>query len=102
MNKDSNQIMAIINAYRMDGLGNNFVIIDRRKDFLEINKDKIVDLANKKALPFDQLIALEKEEENAYPIKIFNPDGIEVTACGNGVRCIAYLVFQENKNQIGV
>jgi len=99
MNKDTNQIMARINAYRMDGLGNNFVIIDRRKDFLEINKNKIVDLANKKVLPFDQLITLEKEEENAYPIKIFNPDGVEVTACGNGVRCIAYLVFQENKKK---
>ena len=99
MNKDTNQIMARINAYRMDGLGNNFVIIDRRKDLLEINKDKIIDLANKKSLPFDQLITLEKKEENAYPIKIFNPDGIEVAACGNGVRCVAYLIFQENKQK---
>ena len=64
-----------------------------------LNKNKIVDLANKKALPFDQLIALEKEEENAYPIRIFNPDGIEVAACGNGVRCVAYLIFQENKQK---
>jgi len=99
MNKDTNQIMARINAYRMDGLGNNFLIIDQRKDSLEINKDKIVHLANKKVVPFDQLITLEKEEENAYPVKIFNPDGIEVTACGNGVRCIAYLIFQENKQK---
>ena len=99
MNKDTNQIMALINAYRMDGLGNNFLIIDRRKDSLEINKDKIVNLANKNVVPFDQLITLEKEEENICPIKIFNPDGIEVTACGNGVRCIAYLIFQEKKQK---
>ncbi len=99
MNKDTNQIMATINAYRMDGLGNNFLIIDRRKDFLEINKEKIVNLANKKAVPFDQLITLEKEEEKTYPIKIFNPDGVEVSACGNGVRCIAYLIFQENNQK---
>tara|TARA_B100000959_G_scaffold175827_1_gene184060 strand:- start:575 stop:1411 length:837 start_codon:yes stop_codon:yes gene_type:complete len=99
MNKDTNQIMAHINAYRMDGLGNNFIIIDRRKDSLEINKDKIVNLANKKILPFDQLITLEKEEENAYPIKIFNSDGVETTACGNGSRCVAYLIFQENKQK---
>ena len=97
MNKDINQIMALINAYRMDGLGNNFVIIDRRKNALEISKDKIVSIANKKIVPFDQLITLEKEEENAYPIKIFNSDGIETSACGNGVRCIAYLISQENK-----
>ena len=48
MNKDTNQIMALINAYRMDGLGNNFVIIDRRKNALELSKDKIANIANKK------------------------------------------------------
>ena len=99
MNKDTNRNMALINAYRMDGLGNNFLIIDKRQDSLEINKNKIIDLVNKKILSFDQLITLEKEEKNTYPIKIFNPDGIEVTACGNGARCIAYLVSQENKEK---
>ena len=99
MNKDINQIMAHINAYRMNGLGNNFIIIDQRKDILEINRDKILNLSNKKAYPFDQLITLEKVQDNLYPIKIFNSDGIEVTACGNGVRCIAYLISQENKQK---
>ena len=99
MNKDTNQNMALINAYRMDGLGNNFIIIDRRKNVLEISKDKIVSIANKKIVPFDQLITLEKEEKNTFPIKIYNPDGIEATACGNGARCIAYLIFQENKQK---
>ena len=42
MNKDTNQIMALIDAYKMDGLGNNFLIIDRRQDSLEISKEKIV------------------------------------------------------------
>jgi len=99
MNKDTNQNMTLINAYKMDGLGNNFLIIDRRKNALEINKDKIVSIANKKMVPFDQLITLEKEEKNTFPIKIYNPDGIEVTACGNGARCIAYLIFEENKRK---
>ena len=99
MNKDTNQNMTLINAYKMDGLGNNFIIIDRRQDSLEINKAKIINLTNRKALSFDQLITLEKKENNIYPIKIFNPDGIEVTACGNGSRCIAYLIFQENKQK---
>jgi len=98
MNKDINQIMALIDAYKMDGLGNNFLIIDRRQGALEISKEKIVSLANKK-ISFDQLITLEKKEDDMYPIKIFNPDGIEVTACGNGSRCIAYLISQENKQK---
>jgi len=89
--------MANINAYRMDGLGNNFIIIDRRQNPLEISKEQIIKLGNKKAVSFDQLITLEKEEENVYPIKIFNPDGIEVGACGNGSRCVAYLISKEKK-----
>ena len=97
MNKDINQIMANINAYRMDGLGNSFIIIDRRLNPLEISKEQIIKLGNKKLVPFDQLITLEKEEKNIFPIKIFNPDGIEVGACGNGSRCVAYLISKENK-----
>ena len=99
MNKDTNQIMALLNAYRMDGLGNNFLIIDRRQNAFEINRNRIINLISKKAFIFDQLITLEKKEENEYPIKIFNPDGIEVNACGNGARCIAYLISQENKQK---
>jgi diaminopimelate epimerase len=99
MNKDTNQIMALLNAYRMNGLGNNFLIIDRRNNAIELSKDKIVSISNMRIVPFDQLITLEKDEKNKYPIKIFNPDGIEVTACGNGARCIAYLIFNENKQK---
>ncbi len=92
-------MMALVNAYKMDGLGNNFIIIDKRKNALEINKEKILSIATKKIFPFDQLITLEKEEKNTFPIKIYNPDGIEVTACGNGTRCVAYIIFQENKRK---
>ena len=99
MNKDTNQFMAQINAYRMDGLGNNFIIIDRRLDNFELDKNKITNLSNKKAIPFDQLITIEKNDGKEYPIKIFNSDGIEVSACGNGVRCIAYLISQEKKEK---
>ncbi len=99
MNKDTNRIMANINAYKMDGLGNNFLIIDKRNNKVEINKDKIISIANENIFPFDQLITLENEEKNEHSIKIFNPDGIEVSACGNGARCVAYLIFNESKKK---
>ena len=85
----------------MDGLGNKFLIIDRRKNFYDLNKDKIINLAKKGVCPFDQLITLEKVDNQIYPIKIYNSDGIETSACGNGVRCVAYLISQEiMKSQI--
>ena len=103
MNKDTNQFMAQIHAYSMDGLGNNFVIIDRRFNNFQLDKNKIANLSSKKVFPFDQLITIEKNNGKEYPIKIFNSDGIEVSACGNGVRCIAYLIYQEkNEKKISI
>jgi Diaminopimelate epimerase len=42
MNKDTNQIMALINAFKMDGLGNDFVIIDRKKNSIDLTKKKLL------------------------------------------------------------
>ena len=92
MNKDNNQIMANINAYKMDGLGNDFVIIDRRENSINLTKKRIIELGSRTSIGFDQIIFIEKEKENSYPIIIFNSDGGEVSACGNGARCVAYLL----------
>ena len=91
--------MPTIKAFRMDGLGNKFVIVDRRKDFVNITKEQIIYLGNLKSfhrdIGFDQIIFIEKEVDNAFPITIFNSDGVEVSACGNGSRCIAYLLGKD-------
>ena len=80
--------MSEINAYRMDGLGNDFIIVDRRKNSINLSKEKIIKLGDRKILGFDQILFIEKLESNSYPIKIYNSDGGEVSACGNGARCI--------------
>ena len=84
--------MPEINAYRMDGLGNDFIIIDRREDSINLSKEEIIKLGDRKILGFDQILFIEKLESNSYPIKIYNSDGGEVSACGNGARCVAYLL----------
>ena len=84
--------MATINAYKMDGLGNDFIIIDRRASSINLTKEKIIELSSRTNIGFDQIIFIEKEKENSYPITIFNSDGGEVSACGNGSRCVAYLL----------
>ena len=91
--------MAVINAFRMNGLGNNFIIVDRRKNSINISKEKIIELGNRRSfhrnIGFDQIIFIEEEINKAFPITIFNSDGSEVNACGNGSRCIAYFLSKD-------
>ena len=96
--------MPTIKAFRMDGLGNKFVIVDRRKDLVDISKEKIIHLGNLESfhrdIGFDQIIFIEKEVDKAFPITIFNSDGSEVSACGNGSRCVAYLLGKDLNTKI--
>ena len=91
--------MPLINAFRMDGLGNKFIIVDRRKNSINIPREKIIHLGNLKSfhrnIEFDQIIFIEKEINSTFPITIFNSDGGEVSACGNGSRCVAYLLSKD-------
>ena len=95
--------MPLINAFRMDGLGNRFIIVDRREKSINIPKEKIIHLGNLKSfhrnIEFDQIIFIEKEINNVFPITIFNSDGGEVSACGNGSRCVAYLLSKDLNNK---
>ena len=95
--------MPLIKAFRMDGLGNRFIIIDRREKSISIPKEKIIHLGNLKSfhrnIEFDQIIFIEKEINNTYPITIFNSDGGEISACGNGSRCVAYLLSKDLNNK---
>ena len=88
-----------IKAFKMDGLGNDFVIIDRRKNEINLSKEQIIKIGDRNNVGFDQIIFIEKEIKGVFPIKIYNPDGIEVGACGNGSRCIAYLISKENNQK---
>ena len=96
--------MSVINAFRMDGLGNDFIIVDRRKKSINITKEKIIELGKRVSSHsnsgFDQIIFIEKEINKAFPITIFNSDGNEISACGNGSRCIAYFLSKDLNTKI--
>ncbi|MDC0472834.1 diaminopimelate epimerase [Pelagibacteraceae bacterium] len=87
--------MVTIDAYKMNGLGNNFIIIDRRFKSTDFSKQNIIELGKRENIDFDQIIFIEKEINNISSISIFNSDGNEVSACGNGTRCVAYLLGKE-------
>ena len=98
--------MKNIEFIKMHGLGNDFVIIDRRKNNIDISKEIINVLSDRKiGAGCDQLITINKSKSISHDISIdiYNPGGDRAEACGNGTRCIAKLIFDEsNKSEIKI
>jgi diaminopimelate epimerase len=83
---------------KMNGLGNEIVVVDMRGEAGAINADEARAVARSAAAPYDQLMALHVPRTpgtHAY-VRIYNNDGSEAGACGNGMRCIADLVSKES------
>ncbi len=90
-------------AYKMDGLGNDFVIIDNRSNPINLNKEQILKVCDRKFIGCDQLIIINNHDKSDAKIDFFNSDGSASGACGNGTRCVADLLSKENgKNNISL
>ena len=89
-----------IKAFKMDGLGNDFVIIDNRQKVTELSKEQIIKICDRNFVGCDQLIFIEKDNISDARLKFFNSDGGESGACGNGTRCVADLISKEKDNRI--
>jgi diaminopimelate epimerase len=78
---------------KMHGLGNDFVVLDaRREALLPITSDLARSLADRRTgIGCDQLILLEASPKADFRMRIFNHDGGEVEACGNASRAVALL-----------
>ena len=88
-----------IKAFKMDGLGNDFVIIDNRQKVTNLSKEHIVKICDRNFIGCDQLILIENDNATDARLKFFNSDGGESGACGNGTRCVADLISKENGNK---
>ena len=85
-------------AFKMDGLGNDFLIIDNRDQKISLNHDQILKLSNRENnIGFDQLIYIENSDNADAELKYFNSDGKKADACGNGNRCVAEILMKEKK-----
>ena len=88
-----------LEAYKMDSLGNDFVIFDKRKKSISLNKDQIIKISDRSNIGCDQVIFIDKDESDNIFLKFYNSDGGEISACGNGSRCVAYLLMKENNTK---
>ncbi len=78
---------------KMHGLGNDFVVIDARAVPVEMSAERACALADRHTgIGCDQLILLEPSPRANARMRIFNPDGGEVEACGNASRAVARLL----------
>jgi len=92
-----------IKAFKMDGLGNDFVIIDQRIHNLNLSKDQIIKICDRDFIGCDQLILIKKNSEIDAGLEFYNSDGSISGACGNGTRCIADFLSKEgNKKEISL
>tara|TARA_Y100000590_G_scaffold421104_1_gene524441 strand:+ start:1423 stop:2250 length:828 start_codon:yes stop_codon:yes gene_type:complete len=93
--------MINLEAYKMDGLGNDFIIFDKRKKSISLSKNQIIKISDRNNIGCDQVIFIEEDKTNEAFLKFYNSDGNEISACGNGSRCVAYLLMkEENKKEI--
>ena len=88
-----------IKAFKMDGLGNDFVIIDQRNHNYNLTKDQIIKICDRSFIGCDQLIYIQKSDKKDARLEFYNSDGSISGACGNGTRCVADLISKENSDK---
>jgi diaminopimelate epimerase len=81
---------------KMNGIGNEIVVVDLREGAGVVTADEARAVASPKGVPYDQLMILlpPRLSGTSAFIRIYNNDGSESGACGNGMRCVARRVFE--------
>ena len=88
-----------IKAFKMDGLGNDFVIIDQRSQNYVLSKDQIIKICDRDFIGCDQLIFIKKSDKKNAELEFYNSDGSISGACGNGTRCVAEFLSKESNDK---
>jgi diaminopimelate epimerase len=76
---------------KMNGAGNDFVLLDNRSGRIRLNSDEIAFLCDRhRGIGGDGVLLLENPTDGAdFRMRYYNSDGGEAEMCGNGARCFA-------------
>lgn len=89
-------LLEAVRFRKMNGLGNDFVVIDARDRPLALNNKSARAIADRKSgIGCDQVIVIEPSRTADVRLRIYNNEGGEVESCGNASRCVADLLFKE-------
>jgi diaminopimelate epimerase len=86
----------------MQGLGNDFVVVDATRTPFSLTAAQIRALADRRfGVGCDQVLVVERPARNDadFRYRIFNADGFEVQQCGNGARCFVVFVRDRGLTQ---
>ena len=79
---------------KMHGIGNDVVVIDGRHRDIALTADQARLIADRNfGIGCDQIMLITASDDADIGLKIYNNDGSESGACGNGTRCVAALVL---------
>jgi len=87
---------------KMHGLRNDFIVVDGRNQPYRPSAEEIVRICDRRqGVGADELLIIDLPRTGSAKaaafVRIFNPDGREVEACGNASRCVGWLMLQEKK-----
>ncbi len=76
---------------KMNGAGNDFVLLDNRMGDLELTREQIARVCDRhRGVGADGILLLERPANSAdFRMRYYNADGGEAEMCGNGARCFA-------------
>jgi diaminopimelate epimerase len=90
--------MTRLSYRKMNGLGNEIVVVDRRGSSHVFNAVEAAAVAATPRAHFDQMMVLHDPKTagtSAY-VRIYNTDGSPSGACGNGTRCVGWMLHEES------
>lgn len=84
----------MLQFWKMNGAGNDFVVLDNRDRSLSLGRDQIARLCQRqRGVGADGLLVVEPAENGGdHRMRYYNADGGEAEMCGNGARCFARFV----------
>src|SRR6058998_1282608 len=84
-------ILTVLHFTKMNGAGNDFILIDNRTGHVHLDRTQIACLCDRhRGIGADGILLLEKASNHAdFRMRYFNADGGEAEMCGNGARCFA-------------
>lgn len=84
--------------WKMHGAKNDFLLFDDRNEEFPVRAREWINriAARRSGIGCDGIILIQESAQADFRMRFINPDGGEVTMCGNGARCVALLAFEQD------